>query len=1090
MRLLFLVIGILTSLTSFAQSLSISRTYNNLGDELGRSVWGITQDKRGVIYLATERGVIEYDGVRFHPLDTPPAFGIISDSSGVIYVSCKDDFGQLVNDAKGVIHYQSLFHFNDPVTKFEEVHLSISANKVAVVSYKAALEYDRKKNTTTVYYPEPDLIFSSSFIQNDTIYTSVVSKGLYYLMNGKVNLAPYGDWFTKFHQGKMNTNLRLKGNERLLVFGPTIIRYAGKDAPPALFHLSTDFLKDSYLYSSFSVNDQEKIITTLNKGAVLFDTSGTVLNTFNDRKLLPGNAIPNGLTDHTGNNWFGFEFIKQPLVKTEAGRDIRLWNEYNGLEGNLLPFIQMNGKIYIATQYNLLEVDAGYNTKESITRSQNFVTQWIAFKNKKSGSRLIAVSSEYSIKEYRNGKMEEIYTNFERVRISQSNVYPNRLYVMESSKFGYLELTDDTWKYHKLAKISNFISFAEDRDGTIWLIAQKKGLLARLEPNQSPGSKKETVRYFTAGREIPEVVHSMLSLNEQLLFISDKAIFQFNKKTNTFEAWRGAGKKLYNLLLHTTLIQKDTVNNMLHLVSNNKVISLTKDQKGDTLFITKPYQRFENIGKINSILVDHQGILWMTGNDGVLCYDRTKDKKNYDAEFQCLIRSVVVGNDSILSAGGLLGYELKNIKPVLPYNFNKLSISYAAPFFDKEEETLYSYFLIGRDQSWSVWEKNSVKEYNDLFEGKYTFQVKAMNIYGKESSISSITFTIQPPWYRTWWMYLSYAIVFGLLSSMVWRWRTQSLRNREKILQKIVQQRTTELVKTNHELQESHRLLVEVNKHLESSEEELKQGNEELSATNEHLMQMQKQLVEKEKMASLGQLTAGIAHEINNPINFISGGVQAMEQLYNELLSDLSKKRPEEIEEMKEEIKNLMGSINNGVFRTSAIIKSLRTFSSPVESIDELGRVDVKECALDALTLLRDKIQRTKIDVQLNFDHTHGTKANASLLTQVFVNLIDNAIYALQKITTDRVIQISTAELTGYLVIKVKDNAGSIPPGVIHRIFEPFYTTKEVGTGTGLGLWICYSIIEKHSGSITVVSNPENGTEFKIMLPIGLPLIK
>jgi signal transduction histidine kinase len=183
-----------------------------------------------------------------------------------------------------------------------------------------------------------------------------------------------------------------------------------------------------------------------------------------------------------------------------------------------------------------------------------------------------------------------------------------------------------------------------------------------------------------------------------------------------------------------------------------------------------------------------------------------------------------------------------------------------------------------------------------------------------------------------------------------------------------------------------------------------------------------------------------------------------------------------------------MNSINNGVFRTSAIVKSLRTFSSPVESIDDGGRVDVKDCVQDALTLLRDKLQKAHIIIRLNFGHSHGTKANASLLTQVFVNLIDNAVFALQKVSTERIISVHTSESNSYLVIKVKDNSGSIPPHIVNRIFDPFFTTKEVGAGTGLGLWICYSIIEKHSGSITVVSNPENGTEFKIMLPMG-PLL-
>ncbi|MCE2994762.1 MAG: ATP-binding protein [Cyclobacteriaceae bacterium] len=1090
MRLLPCVAGILLSLSSFAQSLSLSRTYDNSHGELSRSVWAITQDKRGILYLATERGVIEYDGVQFKPLDTPPAYGIITDATGVIYVSCKDGIGQLVNDAKGVIHYQSLFQFKETVVKFEDVNMAISANKVLAVSYNAALEYDRKKNKTTAYFPPPNQIFSHGFIRSDTSYTSVIPNGLYYLIDGKAMPAPYGDWFKNYHNGKMNASMPLRGDQRLLVFGSHLFRYSGKDTRPVPFKLSTNYMEVSYMYSSLSLNEREKMITTLNNGAVLFDTSGIVLNTFTKRKGLPGNAIPNGWGDQNGNIWLGFEYNKTPLAKTEKGNDIRFWNERSGIKGSLLPSFQMNDKTYFATDYYLYVLEDNDNLKEVFEQGAYYVNNWIDFKIGNSKSKLLGVIWEFYVAEYKNGKMEPIYKGIDRIYMRQSKRFPDRLYVLDSKKFGYLSFINEKWRYHELTKLAGTISFVEEDDGTLWFLSEKKNFLVRMETSPNTNGQNETLNYFYADQGIPKNIHSIKSINGQFLFFSDSSILQFNRKTGAFDTWRGASKKLYNLMLRSTVLHQDTLNDVLYLASDDIITEIAKDKNGDTLYITNPYKRFENIGPIIGILVDHKGLLWVTGLDGVICYDRSKDRKNYDQEFQCLIRSIVVGDNDLLSASGLTGYDIQKMEPNLPYQFGKLNISYAAPFFDKEEETLYAYMLVGHDKKWSAWEKKSVKEYNDLFEGTYTFQVKALNIYGKESSVSSFTFTIRPPWYSSWWMYLLYLIGIVYFISMLWRWRTQSLRRREKALQEIVRERTVELVNANEELRNSHQKLMELNKQLEASEEELKQGNEELSTTNDHLLQMQKKLVEKEKMASLGQLTAGIAHEINNPINFISGGVQAIEQLYVELTNRLSNTPSEEIEQMKEEAKNLMTSINNGVFRTSAIIKSLRTFSSPVESLDEGGRVDVKECIQDALTLLRDKSQKAQIHLELNFAHAHGTKANASMLTQVFVNLIDNALFALQAIATKRIIRISTSESDSYLVVKVHDNAGSIPPEMINRIFEPFFTTKEVGAGTGLGLWICYSIVEKHSGSITVVSNPEHGTEFKIILPIGQLLIK
>lgn len=1084
MRLTLFFAGLLLSFSCFAQSFTLSRTYDNAQGELGRSVWAITQDQRGVLYLATELGVVEYDGARFYLLDTPPAFGIITDSTGVIYVSCKDDFGQLVHDDKGVVHYQSLFHFQEPVNKFEDVNMAISANKVMAVSYLAALEYDRKKKQTTIYKLEDKLIFSHVFIHNDTTYTSVVPKGLHYLLNGKVMLAPYGDWFAQFHNGKMNASLPIKKNQRLVAFGPHLIKYFGKASPPQPFHLSPDFLKGSHLYSSISVNAQQKILTTLNKGAVLFDTSGIVLNIYDNARRFPGTAIPNGWTDRTGNIWLGYEFEKKPLAKTESGMDIHVWNELSGLNDNLVPAITIDQKVYLASEYNLFEIVADGSLRQYANSPKNFVTKWMAFKRAGKSSKLIGILDQYTVAEYKGGRMENIYLNHERVRILQSKRYPNRLYILDAMKFGYLSLTGEEWKYHEVSAASNFQSFAESSDGTLWFLTREKGQIVRLEISMEDESKTQPIHYFTAPKD-PSSIRTILSLRDQLLFISDSTIYQFNQKNKLFEAWHGVEKRMHDLLLGTTLIERDTLNDILYLVSNHKLISISTNAKGKTVYTTSPYQRFENIGTIQGLMVDTQGVLWVTGSEGVISYDRQKDQKNYEQEYPCLIRSVIAGNDNLLSGGGLAGYDPKKLHPSLPYFFDRLSISYAAPFFDKEEETLYSHRLVGRDKMWSPWEKNAVKEYNDLFEGTYTFEVKALNIYGKESSIAAFQFTILPPWYRSWWMYMSYVAALVFFISLLLRWRTRSMRRREKMLQEIVRLRTAELEKTNLELKESHQKLVEVNKQLEASEEELKLGNEELSATNEHLLQMQKQLVEKEKLASLGQLTAGIAHEINNPINFISGGVQALEQLYDDLANRLPETPTGEIEEMKAEAKNLMTSINNGVFRTSEIIRSLRTFSSPVDIIDESGQVDISDSIHDALTLLRDKTQKAQVQVHVQLGHTHGTKANASQLTQVFVNLIDNAVFALQKRAGERIIQISTSETNEQVVVKVKDNAGGIPPALLDRIFEPFFTTKQVGEGTGLGLWICYSIIEKNHGNITVVSNSTDGTEFKIVLPLG-----
>lgn len=271
------------------------------------------------------------------------------------------------------------------------------------------------------------------------------------------------------------------------------------------------------------------------------------------------------------------------------------------------------------------------------------------------------------------------------------------------------------------------------------------------------------------------------------------------------------------------------------------------------------------------------------------------------------------------------------------------------------------------------------------------------------------------------------------------------------------------------------------NQELETSREELQQSNDELLATNEYLKKTQRQLVESEKMASLGQLTAGIAHEINNPINFISGGVQAINSVTQEFIES-NERTPEKLESTIRDIQDLMASINNGVNRTASIISSLKTFTSPSEIIDTY--IDVKECVENSIVLLRRKLMDHDIDLTTHYHHQAKVLANSSQLSQVMINLLDNAIHALRDVNGPRRIEVKTSEQGRELLIQVKDNGLGIDENDLPHIFEPFFTTKEVGSGVGLGLSISYSIIEKHKGKITCVSTLRKGTEFTVSLPM------
>jgi two-component system, NtrC family, sensor kinase len=283
----------------------------------------------------------------------------------------------------------------------------------------------------------------------------------------------------------------------------------------------------------------------------------------------------------------------------------------------------------------------------------------------------------------------------------------------------------------------------------------------------------------------------------------------------------------------------------------------------------------------------------------------------------------------------------------------------------------------------------------------------------------------------------------------------------------------------------------------------LNHKNDEISRQKDALKESQSQLIQSEKMASLGMLTAGIAHEINNPVNFINSGVVSLQKDYEELdqfIQSLELKFPgaqgyakeQGVDELLNILPQTIEDIKTGVYRTSEIVNGLRNFTSMDAS--ELKDADIHEGLESTLLLLNSKI-KDHITVVKEFDERIGLiKCYPGQLNQVFMNLLINSIDAIeQKFTknpedySQHQIGITTkldvTELHKQVKIVISDTGIGIPDEIKGKLFDPFFTTKEVGKGTGLGLSICHGIIEKHGGNITFISKINQGSTFTITIP-------
>ncbi len=398
-------------------------------------------------------------------------------------------------------------------------------------------------------------------------------------------------------------------------------------------------------------------------------------------------------------------------------------------------------------------------------------------------------------------------------------------------------------------------------------------------------------------------------------------------------------------------------------------------------------------------------------------------------------------------------------KLVLPYQKNNIGFEFAAiePAFGNRVK--YQYLLEGYDKEWSPLSNKTNANFGNINEGNYTFRVKALNPFGVWSE-TSYQFRILPPWYRTWWAYTIYIFLFLGALRIFSKWRERNLRSEKDKLERRVEERTNEL-----------------------------------NNTLENLKSTQSQLIQSEKMASLGELTAGIAHEIQNPLNFVNNFSEVNKELLAEMKVAIDEGNVEVVKAIANDVVENQEKINHHGKRADAIVKSMlqhsRTSKGQKEPSDINALAD--ECLRLSYHGFRAKDKSFNAAMQTSFEKDiEKINVVPQEIARTLLNLINNAFYSVNEKKKklgdayEPSVSVTTKKINGQVEVAVKDNGFGIPQNIVDKIYQPFFTTKPSGQGTGLGLSLSYDVITKeHGGTIKVKTTVGEGAEFIIQLPTG-----
>uniref|UniRef100_UPI00404A52B8 two-component regulator propeller domain-containing protein n=1 Tax=Fulvivirga sp. TaxID=1931237 RepID=UPI00404A52B8 len=427
---------------------------------------------------------------------------------------------------------------------------------------------------------------------------------------------------------------------------------------------------------------------------------------------------------------------------------------------------------------------------------------------------------------------------------------------------------------------------------------------------------------------------------------------------------------------------------------------------------------------------DSKGNFWIPTQGGVV---EVSPKINFirPEKIPSIIESMVVDNTPLDRADW-----------IVPAGSDRITFKFTGISYKYTQKLKFRYRLVPFDKDWVYNGSSRVASYTNIPPGKYEFQLETgIGDDYYESDVSK-KIKIDASWWQTLWAKILGVICFLAIGILFYFYRVRSLTKQNNRLALMVKERTSELEYQKHEL----------------------------SLALKNLSEAQEQMVQSEKMASLGVLSAGVAHEINNPLNFIQGGMMALEALDFHSHPDAG------------QIEELISIVKLGIKRTSDIVSSLNEFSHHQNL--EKAPCDIHHIIDNCIVMLQYQL-KDKITIERKFMNPPPfiTGSNGEF-HQVFLNILTNSIHAISEKGN---ITVSTTIKGNNLEVLVQDNGQGMSEATIKKITEPFYTTKAPGKGTGLGLSIVYNIVKKYNGTLEFNSEIGKGTISRVMFPLTKP---
>jgi signal transduction histidine kinase len=504
-------------------------------------------------------------------------------------------------------------------------------------------------------------------------------------------------------------------------------------------------------------------------------------------------------------------------------------------------------------------------------------------------------------------------------------------------------------------------------------------------------------------------------------------------------------------------------------LTNNEGKALYRWKDGQELddmkYLLRPIEKVT----IRAMFVQDNEV-WLGNDAGFTIINTKENDPALNTKPKLLIRTIKLRNDSVLWGG----YGEMPTSFLLKSKENHLTFTYSLDFETQIGDNLYRYQL--NDGNWSSWADDKDVEFTNLPYGSYTLKIQGRDGFGHETEVVSFNFAIAYPFYLKWYMICLYILLFGVCVYGLVQLRLRQLEKDKLQLEKVVQERTAEVVKQKDEIQEK---------------------SNSLEKALDDLHSAQRQLIRQEKMATAGKLTQGLIDRILNPLNYINNFSKLSEGLVKDIEANIDDEKENMNEDNYEDTLDVLGMLKGNLQKVCEHgVNTTRTLKAMEEMLkDRTGGMTEMDLAIvlrqDEEMLnnyYAEQIAQYHITTQFNYPESglliHG---NAEQLSKTIMSMLGNSIYAIikkaQRKPYDAVLSLDASLADGMVTIVIRDNGIGIEEKIIDKIFDPFFTTKTTGEASGIGLYLSHDIIQNSGGNISVESVKDEYATFTITLP-------